>query len=269
METQTANPQAGLQKQGNTTWAFFDRWIFVFMAGLLLVTVLTGFIPSGQLQIYLIEAGQRDSFLPVVHVHAFVMGAWILLLLAQTSLVATDNRTLHRQLGMVGMVLMPAMVVTGFVLVPSIYRVIWGLDPAVVPPEVIAIQKETFTNISLAQIRIGILFPIFVALALSFRKSDPENHKRLMILATVMPIPAALDRILWLPNTMPDSPLATDLYTILLILPMFAYDLLRNKRIPKAYIIWFSAWLPTSLIINLMWSSPWWLATAPMIMGVE
>jgi hypothetical protein len=50
---------------------------------------------------------------------------------------------------------------------------------------------------------------------------------------------------------------------------MFAYDLLRNKRIPKAYIIWFSAWLPTSLIINLMWSSPWWLATAPMIMGVE
>jgi len=90
-----------------------------------------------------------------------------------------------------------------------------------------------------------------------------------MILATVMPIPAALDRILWLPNTMPDSPLATDLYTILLILPMFAYDLLRNKRIPKAYIIWFSAWLPTSLIINLMWSSPWWLATAPMIMGVE
>lgn len=95
METQTANPQAGLQKQGNTTWAFFDRWIFVFMAGLLLVTVLTGFIPSGQLQIYLIEAGQRDSFLPVVHVHAFVMGAWILQLLAQTSLVATDNRTLH------------------------------------------------------------------------------------------------------------------------------------------------------------------------------
>ena len=268
MAIQTLDSQAVPPSAKLSTWAFFDRWIFTFMAGLLLVTVLTGFIPSGQLQLEQIEAGMRGPFLPVVHVHAFVMGAWILLLLAQTSLVASDNRALHRKLGMVGMVLMPAMVITGFVLVPSIYRVIWSLDPAVVPAEVIAVQKETFTNISLAQIRIGILFPVFVALALSMRKSDPENHKRLMILATVMPIPAALDRILWLPNTMPDSPIAPDLYTLLLILPMFAYDILRNKKIPKAYKYWFAGWFPTSIIINVMWSSPWWLATAPVIMGV-
>ena len=35
--------QAG---QVKPVWHFFDRWIFVMMAGLLLVTVLAGFIPS-------------------------------------------------------------------------------------------------------------------------------------------------------------------------------------------------------------------------------
>lgn len=268
MGSQTLKPQGVQQTQEDTSWAFFDRWIFTFMAGLLLVTVLTGFIPSGQLQLDQIEQGLRGPFMPIVHVHAIVMGSWIVLLLAQSSLVAADNRSLHRKLGMVGMVLMPAMVITGFILVPAFYEVLWSLDPAVVPPEIIATQKEVFSNISLAQIRIGILFPIFVGMALYFRDKDLGTHKRLMILATVMPIPAAVDRILWLPNTMPDSPLAPDLYVLLLILPMFAYDIMRNKEVPVAYKYWFAGWFPTAIIINVMWGSDWWLATAPVIMGV-
>jgi uncharacterized membrane protein YozB (DUF420 family) len=246
-----------------------DRWIFVLMALLLLVTVLTGFIPTSLEKIAAVQAGERAPFLPVLHVHAFLMGAWILLLLVQTSLVASDNRALHRQLGITAVVLMPAMVVTGFLLVPANFGIIWNLNPEIVPAQVIAETKVIISNIALLQIRIGILFPIMVGLALYYRKTDSDTHKRLMILATVLPIPAAVDRIFWLPNTMPDSPIGPDFYTLLLVLPLFAFDLLKKKGIPRAYVIWIAGWLPTAIIMHLLWNSPWWLSTAPKLMGME
>lgn len=149
------------------------------------------------------------------------------------------------------MFLMPAMVITGFLLVPANFAIIWGLDPALVP------------------IQVGFLFPVMVGLALYYRKTDSGTHKRLIILATVIPIPAAVDRIIWLPNTMPDSPIGPYFYTLLLILPLFSYDLLKKKGIPRAYVIWIAGWLPTSIIVYLLWSSAWWLSTAPKLMGME
>ncbi len=250
------------------TWRGLDRWIFVIMAILLLATVLIGFIPSSLEKISLVQAGQRPPFMPVLHVHAFLMGAWILLLLVQTSLVATYNKPLHKRLGMTAVILMPAMVITGLLLVPANFAIIWNLDPTLVPAQIIAETKVIISNIALLQIRVGILFPIMVGLALYYRKTDSDTHKRLMILATVIPVPAALDRILWLPNTMPASPIGSEFYTLLLILPLFVYDFLKNKRIPRAYKIWITLWLPTSIIVLLLWGSPWWLATAPRLMGM-
>jgi hypothetical protein len=196
------------------------------------------------------------------------MGSWILLLLTQASLVATKHGAIHKKLGLASIVLAPAMVVTGFVLVPSNFAIVWALNPEIVPAQVIADTKVFISNIALIQIRVGILFAIMVGLAFYYRKIDSGTHKRLMILATVLPIPAALDRITWLPNTMPGSPLAPDLYVLLLIFPMLAYDLAKRNGIPKAYAIWITGFLPTSIIVNLLWSSTWWLSTAPRIMGM-
>ncbi|MEZ5491265.1 MAG: hypothetical protein R3F50_13225 [Gammaproteobacteria bacterium] len=95
------------------------------------------------------------------------------------------------------------------------------------------------------------------------------RSKRLMILATALPLPAAIDRIAWLPKSIPLSPVAPDLYIILQILPLLASDLVRQKTMPRACMCWFAGLLPTSVIINLLWSSPWWLAAAPKLMGVE
>lgn len=246
-----------------------DRWIFVSMAALLFATVLTGFVPSSLGKLAAIDAGQRAPFLPVLHVHAILMGTWITLLLTQASLVASRHLQIHKKLGLASLVVMPAMVVTGFLLVPANFGVVWALDPAVVPAAVIAETKVFISNIALEQIRIGILFPVFVLLALSFRRSDPGTHKRLMILATALPIPAAVDRITWLPHTMPENPLSADLYTLLLISPLFVYDLLRHKTVPRAYQYWALAFFPSAVIVQLLWSSPWWLSTAPWLMGVQ
>jgi hypothetical protein len=116
------------------------------------------------------------------------------------------------------------------------------------------------------QIRVGILFPTFVIWALLLRKSDLATHKRLLILATLMPLSAAIDRIGWLPIARPFSP---DLYMLLWALPLLAYDVLRHGRIPRAYLIWLGLFVPLTIPVYLLHDSPWWLATAPKLMGVE
>lgn len=246
-----------------------DRLIFVFMATLILATVLVGFIPDSIGKIAAVESGQRAPFPPILHVHAVLMGAWVLLLLTQVSLVATDRRALHQRLGLASVVLMPAMVVTGFLLVPAGFRAVWGLDPALVPSNVIADTKLLISNIALMQIRVGILFPIFVVWALAVRRKDPETHKRLMILATIAPLPAAIDRITWLPTTMPASGASPDLYVLLWALPLLAYDLIRHGRISRAFLIWVAVAVPLTIPVHLLWGSAWWLATVPKLMGVE
>lgn len=269
MTIDTLNKNGIMHRAKEPTWRNLDRWIFVIMSFLLLVTVLTGFVPTSLEKIAEVQSGQRAPFMPVLHVHAFLMGTWILLLLAQTSLVATNHKSLHKRLGITAIFLAPAMVITGFLLVPANFSVIWSLDPALVPIQAITDIKLIVSNIALLQIQIGLLFPLMVGLALYYRKRDSGTHKRLMILATVIPIPAAVDRILWLPNTMPDSPMGPYFYTLLLILPLFSYDLLRKKGVPRAYVIWIAGWLPTSIAVYLLWNSAWWLSTAPKLMGVE
>ena len=50
----------------------------------------------------------------------------------------------------------------------------------------------------------------------------------MMFLATVMALPAGIDRIPWLPHTMPASPMSADFYTLVAISPMFVWDVMRN-----------------------------------------
>jgi hypothetical protein len=53
-----------------------------------------------------------------------------------------------------------------------------------------------FDNIMLIQLRVDILFPFFILIALMARKSKPDLHKRMMFLAIAPPpLPAAFDRI--------------------------------------------------------------------------
>jgi hypothetical protein len=49
---------------------------------------------------------------------------------------------------------------------------------------------------------------------------------------------------------------------------MFAWDLVRLRRVHRAYIIWLSLLLPSIIVIHLLWNSSWWFATVPKMMGV-
>jgi hypothetical protein len=247
-----------------------DRWIFVFMAVWYITIVLTGFIPDSLAKIDLVRTGQRPPFPLVMHMHAVLMGSFLLLVLAQTWLMATGRGALHMQLGIAAFVLAPALVVVGFILAPTIYHQLWDSLQSASPAtrEKLQAAVSRSENIKLVQMRIGLLFSLFVVVGLRARTANAGFHKRMMILATAIPLPAGIDRITWLPNTFPGSPLSTELYPLLAVSPMFVWDVIRNRRIHLAYWIWLGASLPIFVIENLLWDTPWWHATARQMMGV-
>ena len=247
-----------------------DRWIFVFMALWFIAITLTGFIPDSMMKVGMVKAGMRPPFPIVLHMHAVVMGSFLLVLLAQTWLMATGRRAYHMQLGLIGYGLAALLVIVGFVLVPTMYAQVWN-GAHFGPPQVremLQKQLPIVDDIALLQYRIGILFPLFLIIAFRARGRNAGMHKRMMFLATAMATPAAFDRITWLPTTMPASPVGPDLYVLLAVAPMFLWDVVRNKAVHPAYVIWLAVNIPFAIAVHGLWDTPWWHEMAPRIMGV-
>jgi hypothetical protein len=176
----------------------------------------------------------------------------------------------HRRLGLASVVLVPALVVVGFVLVPTIYHQVWNALQTAPAQAQAGIQEllSFLDNIILVQVRVGIAFPLFVLIALMARKTDSGLHKRMMFLALAPALPAAFDRMTWLPTTLPESPLSPDLYILLAVAPMFIWDLVRTRKVHKAYAIWLAFMVPSSILIHSLWDTDWWHATAPRLVGL-
>ena len=247
-----------------------DRWIYVFTAASFIVVTLAGFIPDSLGKIAAIQAGQRPPFPIVLHFHAVLMGSFLLLLFTQTWLMATGRRDLHMRVGMLGMVIAPALVIVGFILAPTMYHQVWeGAQHG--PPgmrDQLQARLPVLDDILLLQLRIGLLFPLFLAIGFRARAGNAGMHKRMMILAVAPALAAGIDRITWLPTTMPASNLGADFWVLLAVSPMFVWDVVRNKRVHEAYWVWLGISLPFALFTLAAWDTPWWHATARAIMGV-
>ena len=248
-----------------------DRWIFVIMAAWFIVIVLAGFIPDALGKIAAVKAGTHPPFPPILHVHAVLMGSFLLLLLAQSAMMATGRSALHKQVGMAAFVLVPALVVVGTILAPTIYHSVWQAAHTGSPQVQAALTPviPQLENILLLQMHAGILFAIFMTLALWARLSNSGFHKRMIFLGTAVPLGASIDRMWWLPNTLPSTPAGTDLYILVAAVgPLLAWDVIRNRRVHEAYLVWAAIYLPVSLVMYRLWDTPWWHATARHIMGV-
>ena len=270
VETAGFNEQRADLLSGTPRAHALDRWIFVLMAAWFIAIVLAGFIPDSLMKIEMVRTGARPPFPLVLHMHAGLMGSFLLILLTQTWLMATGRRQYHMQIGLLGYAVAALLVVVGFVLVPTMYHQVWqGAQSG--PPGVREQLQGTLRvveNIMLLQIRIGILFPLFLAIAFKARGRNAGMHKRMMFLGTVMAMPAGIDRIPWLPHTMPASPLSVDLYTLAAIAPMFLWDVTRNRSVHPAYVIWLAVCVPFAIVVNGLWDTEWWHQAAKQLMGV-
>lgn len=246
-----------------------DRWIYVAMAGGLLAITLAGFVPDSIEMVAAVKDGTHPPMTTVLHLHAVLMGSFLLLLLAQTWLAATGRIKGHMQLGLTALVLVPALVIVGTMLAAESYQQVAEVA-ASAEPDLRAAAEATVTrkeNILLSQLRAGLLFPLFIALALLARHSDPGFHKRMMILGTASVMGAAIARVPGLPTSAPHSPISTELYILLLAVPMFARDLLRNGYVHRAYWVWLAIILPTQITMLVLWDTPWWHSVARAVLS--
>ena len=186
----------------------------------------------------------KISFPPIVHLHGALMLAWLTLYTVQATLVARGNLALHRRMGWATVVLA---------------AVIWLFMGAT---QISALQRydpEKFAFI-LQPMLIGfgqeVVFPVLVIWAVLARQ-QADWHKRLMTLATFVLMQAALDRMFWLPNEgLPMFWHAGLRLYVLLLLPLFVFDLVRLKRLHPATLIGSALIVAMHGVISFYWNHP-------------
>jgi hypothetical protein len=236
------------------------------MAALFVVTAVAGFGPTSLALLDAVAVGKRPPLPWILHVHAVCMGTWLVLLLVQTSLVASRRTALHRTLGLAALAVAPAVVAAMIGIMWQSWHSIAALGASAGPDWMQSIAGAS--NILLEQIRSAVFFALFVGWALVVRRKDPETHKRMMILATLMPLGAAITRIDWLPTTMPGSYVSQYAYLLLWLAPALIHDMVRRGAVHRAYVIGIGLTVPYAIVSQLLWGSDWWIATAPRLMGV-
>jgi hypothetical protein len=196
----------------------YDRQFYSGMAVAAAVVVVVGFAPT-----YFLRASYQATPLPAyLHVHGFLFTTWIALFIAQTSLVAVRRTHVHRRLGWAMAALAVIMVVVGTT------AGVWSMRRQVEAGFVQ--QAQAFLTTPLFSM---VVFATLVAAAIRLRR-DPQTHKRLMLLATISILDAAVARLpldvvrssswAYLP--------ATDVFLGAAIL----YDVMSRRTVHDAYV---------------------------------
>ena len=234
----TANLSVAGTKQGTR------RRFYVGVAIAVLITVFLGFSRSYFLKAYY---GAPELTL-LLHIHGLVFTSWVLLFLAQTTLIATDRTDLHRKLGVGGAVLAALVLIVGTT--TAILRVKSG-RPSPIP----GVSPLSFMAVPLFDM---VVFAMLIGAGLGLR-NRPDTHKRLMTLATIALTSAPIAR---LPGVVQAGPPAFFGLTDLFIVAMLVYDLATRRKVHPAT-IWGGLVIVASQPLRLMISgTPAWLAFA-------
>jgi hypothetical protein len=199
----------------------YDRFFFAGMAFLILVAVFVGFARTYYL------AGVFHAPLPnrLVHIHGAVFTCWILLLITQTVLVSAGRVDIHRRLGLIG----------------------FGLACTMPVLAIMAAVDALVRHASRPSARAFFVVPTFDILAFApliffawKYRSVPATHKRLILIATIAILDAAVAR--WPVHTSWWGLHPAEWTTAAFLLPLIAYDLFALRKIHRAT-LWGSLFL--------------------------
>jgi hypothetical protein len=193
-----------------------ERWFYISMAIAAVITVFAGFAPTYYLRPYFNTA----PLVPLLHLHGLVFTSWLALFLIQTTLVAAHRTDIHRRLGILGGVIAALMLVIGTT--TAVIRASQGATP--LP----GISPLSFLVVPLGDM---FVFAILVGAGFYYRRR-PDVHKRLMLLATVSILAAAIARLPF--GIMKAGPPAFFGFTDLFVIACILYDLITLKRVHRA-----------------------------------
>ena len=219
-----------------------DRAFYTGIAVAAALTVLVGFSRTYFLRPYF----QAEPLDAAFHVHGLVFSAWIALFVAQTSLVAAGRTDVHRKVGWAGACLAALMVVV------ALNAAVHGAHRDIAAGYVTESLRFFATPVlSMA------MFASLVALAVAVR-SRPETHKRLMLLATLSLLDAAVGR--WPIPGLADAPLAYYAITDAFIAAAILYDFVSRRSVSPVYVwgglaIVVEQWARDALGATAVWQS--------------
>jgi len=189
------------------------------MALLILTTVFIGFARSYFL------SGVFRAPLPgaIIHIHGAAFSCWILLLIAQVSLVTAGRIDIHRKLGLAGFGLACLMVILGVLAATN------SLSRGFAPPGS-GMDPKTFFVIPLADM---LVFATLVFFAYRAR-FNPSAHKRLILIATITLMDAPTGRPPF--TVITAHPFLDGAFTWVFLLLLVGYDLWSTRRVQRATI---------------------------------
>jgi hypothetical protein len=221
-----------------------ERLFFTGMAIAMTITVFAGFARTYYLRPYFV----MSPLAPLLHLHGVVFTSWLLLFLTQTALVAAKRTGIHRRLGILGAAI-------------AVLMILVGITTAIIRARQIAVSTNDTAPLIFLVIPLGdiVVFSSLVGAGFYFRR-QADVHKRLLLLATISILPAAIARLPF--ALLQAGPLAffglTDLFIVLCLL----YDLLSRGRFHRTT-VWGGLLLVLSQPLRLLIGDTYaWLAFA-------
>ena len=232
-----------------------ERMFYLLSGCVLLVIVALGFQ-----QFYLHGRANNggpvtQQIMPLVFLHGILMSSWVVLFVAQSSLIVRGNRKLHMSLGVAGAVLAACLVVVGLATAiasvhynPEGYKEIWG--------------ARRFLSLMLTNM-LG--FGVLAGVGLKYRRR-PEVHRPMMLLATLFVAgPAGLFRIPWI-----SGPVIGAIHTIFAVwVPMLILGILlvllkwfMTRSLDRYVAAGFTGIVLACLVQFFISSTAWWYQIA-------
>ena len=228
-----------------------DHRFFSAMAIVSSLTIVAGFFNTYGPKVMTGEPAVPN----IIHVHALVFTSWLIVFVAQTTLVLGGRTDLHRRLGAASMALAALMLVVGVTTAITAARLGHRGIPGVEFADV-----EGFLLLNLAAISV---FAILVAAAWYFRR-NAQIHKRLMLMsATGALVGPGVSRLPFFSGNTP----AIAMLVLAFLFAGPAYDLITRRRIHPAY-IWavLLSFLTVPPVVALLSSTPAWRTFAALLM---
>lgn len=236
------------------------QYFYFYMALSCVAVAFLGFAPTYWLPL---ASGSFPS-MPVVHFHGLLFFSWTIYFAFQTWLAASGRIARHRTMGMIGVSLATAMTIFGFLVAVNAMKrsAAAGLTDAGIAFVIVPLSGILF-------------FAVVFTLAVASTR-QPETHKRLMLLAGISILDAAVARwfLTFLAPPGPPAPppvevtIAPAFVAYLLLVVAIVFDWRTRGRVHPVYIYGGAALVAVKLLNWPISVTPAWHSLAGGILAL-